>query len=272
MLGRGRVFFGYGVSATPPSFLDRLCEEEPQCRKPLRHGGCGQLSLAEQIRLVLANVFRSELIGRAVKVPREILERLDVAVDGSLSVITTLEFFEHHFAKVGHRESPYDPTLSAHTPAADIRHAKASAPKASFKRRSRNADRWLPTRRLLARNDFGLHRASGAIVGMTDRGICDGEHPAILAQGAFGEGAIRDSRKITIRVRSPPLHTIKRVADSQTKNQASRHDVDEGDKPEAGHERVRPIVEKTNRVVSSKSAELPDRIDQSERGGCRCLA
>jgi hypothetical protein len=33
-------------------------------------------------------------------VPRKILNRLDVAVDSSLSVITTLEFFEHHFAKV----------------------------------------------------------------------------------------------------------------------------------------------------------------------------
>ena len=28
-----------------------------------------------------------------------------------LSVITTLEFLEHHFAKVGHRLSPYDPNL-----------------------------------------------------------------------------------------------------------------------------------------------------------------
>jgi hypothetical protein len=45
-------------------------------------------------------------------VTREILDRLDVAVYGSLSVITTLEFFEHHFAKVGHRLAPYDPTLS----------------------------------------------------------------------------------------------------------------------------------------------------------------
>ena len=43
---------------------------------------------------------------------REIFDRLDVAVYGSLSVITTLEFFEHHFAKVGHRLAPYDPTLS----------------------------------------------------------------------------------------------------------------------------------------------------------------
>src|ERR1019366_10457192 len=83
-----------------PGFLDRLRVEEPQRRESLRHGGRGKLSLAEQIRLVLADVLRSELIRRAPKVPRKILDRLDVAVDGSLSVITTLEFFEHHFAKV----------------------------------------------------------------------------------------------------------------------------------------------------------------------------
>jgi hypothetical protein len=68
-----------------PSFLDRLRVEESQCREPLRHGGCGQLSLAEQVRLVLANVFRSELIGRAVKVTRKLLDCLDVAIDGSPS-------------------------------------------------------------------------------------------------------------------------------------------------------------------------------------------
>jgi hypothetical protein len=37
-----------------------------------------------------------------------------VAVYGTLSVITTLEFLEHHFAKVGHRFAPYDPTLFLH--------------------------------------------------------------------------------------------------------------------------------------------------------------
>jgi len=100
-------------------FPDRLRVEEPQSREPLRHGGCSQLSLAEQIRLVLANVLRSELIRRATKVTRKIFDRLDVAVDGSLSVITTLEFFEHHFAKVGHRLAPYDPTLFAQRHTAD---------------------------------------------------------------------------------------------------------------------------------------------------------
>jgi hypothetical protein len=40
---------------------------------------------------------------------------MDVAVYGGLSVITTLEFFEHHFAKLGHKLAPYDPTLFLHT-------------------------------------------------------------------------------------------------------------------------------------------------------------
>jgi hypothetical protein len=35
-----------------PGFLDRLRVGEPQSREPLRHRGRGQLSLAEQIRLV----------------------------------------------------------------------------------------------------------------------------------------------------------------------------------------------------------------------------
>src|ERR1035441_6444004 len=83
------------------------------------------------MRLVLTDVLRTELVGRALKITREVLDRLDVAVSGSLSVIATLEFLEHHFAKVGHRSSPYDPTLSLHLvrTAADTRRANASAAK-----------------------------------------------------------------------------------------------------------------------------------------------
>ena len=85
----------------------------------LCHCGCGWLSLAEQIRLVLADVLRDESIRRAPKVSHNILDRLDVAADGSLSVVTTLEFFEHHFSKVvigkllmtqPHRLTPLLPT------------------------------------------------------------------------------------------------------------------------------------------------------------------
>ena len=68
------------------------------------------------MRLVLTDVLRTELVGRALEVMREIFDCLDVEACCSLSVITTLEFLEHHFAKVGHRLSPYDPTLFPSTP------------------------------------------------------------------------------------------------------------------------------------------------------------
>ena len=48
--------------------------------------------------MVLTDVLRTELVGRALKITREVLDRLDVAVFGSLGVITTLEFLEHHFS------------------------------------------------------------------------------------------------------------------------------------------------------------------------------
>jgi hypothetical protein len=73
----------------------------------------------------------SELIRRAPEMAGEIFDRLDVAVYGSLSVITTLEFFEHHFAKVGHRLAPYDPTLSF-TPLLPTLHTRKRLPQSGF--------------------------------------------------------------------------------------------------------------------------------------------
>src|ERR1700694_613122 len=94
----------------------------------------------ESIRAVLFrawDVLRTELVGRALEVTREIFDCLNVKVCCSLSVITTLEFLEHHFAKVGHRLAPYDPTLSP--PHHNCRHpARESVRRkaASFKRGS----------------------------------------------------------------------------------------------------------------------------------------
>src|ERR1035438_10502108 len=93
---------------------------------------CGEFPLAEQIRLVLTDVLRTELVGRTLEVTREIFDGLEVDAGCSLGVITTLEFLEHHFTKVGHRSSPYAPTLSLHllySTAANTGHAKASAAK-----------------------------------------------------------------------------------------------------------------------------------------------
>src|SRR5260370_5188978 len=68
----------------------------------------------------------------------EIFDCLDVEACCSLSVITTLEFVEHHFAKVGHRLAPYDPTLSR-THHYCRHHARESVRReaAAFKRASR---------------------------------------------------------------------------------------------------------------------------------------
>jgi hypothetical protein len=41
---------------------------------------------------------------------RKILNCADVMTYGSLCVIATLEFFQHHFAKSGHKKTSYDPT------------------------------------------------------------------------------------------------------------------------------------------------------------------
>src|SRR5271165_3867279 len=115
-----------------PWLLHRLDEEEAQRGQALRDSMRGEFPLAEQIGLVMTDVLGTELVGRALEVTREIFDGLEVDAGCSLGVITTLEFIEHHFAKVGHRSSPYDPTLTlhlVHSTAADTRHAKASAAK-----------------------------------------------------------------------------------------------------------------------------------------------
>jgi hypothetical protein len=53
---------------------------------------------AEELRLVLADVLRSQAIGRAVEVLSKALDEANVTPRGSLRVMTTLEFLQHHFA------------------------------------------------------------------------------------------------------------------------------------------------------------------------------
>ena len=75
MLGRGHGLLRVRCIGHAPGFLERL-----RRRTAERASRCvtvfgGQLALAEQIRLVLADVLRSELVRRAVKVARKILDR-----------------------------------------------------------------------------------------------------------------------------------------------------------------------------------------------------
>src|SRR5260370_3314345 len=54
---------------------------------------------------------RAQAIWGAVEVSSKILDCADVGTCGMLSVITALEFFQHYFAKMGHRNTSCDPHL-----------------------------------------------------------------------------------------------------------------------------------------------------------------
>jgi len=53
-----------------PCSLHGLSEKETQRGQPLRDGACGELLLAEEICLVLTDVLRTKLVGRAFEVAR----------------------------------------------------------------------------------------------------------------------------------------------------------------------------------------------------------
>jgi hypothetical protein len=63
-----------------------------------------QLAFAEQIRLVLADIFRIELIGWTLEVTCQVRDRGHIRTYSTLRVITTLEFLEHYFSNMGHRD------------------------------------------------------------------------------------------------------------------------------------------------------------------------
>src|ERR1700690_1294964 len=90
-------------------------EEELHGRHALLHGIGRQLSVAQQMELKLANMFRPELIRRLVEVVGEVPQCADVGVYGTLGVITTLELIQHQFSKMGHRALLVAPTTNMHT-------------------------------------------------------------------------------------------------------------------------------------------------------------
>jgi hypothetical protein len=76
--------------------------------------------------LVLANLPRAQAIGPAVEVSSKILDGADVRAYGSCRVVTSLEFFQHYFAKMGHGNTSCDPHFYASHQAtnAPLPHAK----------------------------------------------------------------------------------------------------------------------------------------------------
>ena len=68
-----------GNAPVPLEYLDI---EEPQRTQPRGYGVRTLLQLAEQHRLVLANVLRAQLIGTAMEVPAEVFDAVDVGANG----------------------------------------------------------------------------------------------------------------------------------------------------------------------------------------------
>src|SRR2546425_7008214 len=101
---RARLFSDRGLGCTP-ALLESLGIEEPQSRKIYRNGARRQLSLLEQFRLVFANLLGAQTVWRTLEASREIFHYTDVTAYGSFSVITTLEFLQHHFSEMGHGDT-----------------------------------------------------------------------------------------------------------------------------------------------------------------------
>jgi hypothetical protein len=70
----------------------------------LSDGVVSQLAFTEQVRGIFAYLLGAELVGRTVEETREVLDGSHVRARGRFSVVTTLEFLEHHFSKMGHKD------------------------------------------------------------------------------------------------------------------------------------------------------------------------
>ena len=96
--GQVKPFLRIGSFFHAPRLLECLDEEETQGANALIHRVVGQLAITEQMGDVGANLFWAELVGWALKIAGKILDGADVGPGGTLGVITTLEFLEHHFS------------------------------------------------------------------------------------------------------------------------------------------------------------------------------
>jgi hypothetical protein len=119
--------------------LQHLDEEESQSSDSLMDRAVGELPVAEQVSSVFADVCRAELVGRTVKMAREILNDSEINAPGRIGEITTLEETPQASAFVdGSQRPPCDRNVSRLIRCCSRRsmpmdlHAQASAASASF--------------------------------------------------------------------------------------------------------------------------------------------
>ncbi len=112
-------------------------KKEAECRHTVYDRADGELSFMQQMGLPLTDVIGAEPIGRLAEESRESLDSAEIAAYSLRREVTTLEFFQHHFAKTGHRDLLATRTLSQNTvnpKTIQVRaRAASAAPAASFK-------------------------------------------------------------------------------------------------------------------------------------------
>ena len=83
-----------------------------------------QFKVVDQVNLISADMLGAELIGRAVEVFGEPANGADIDMCGSLGVIPALEFLEHPFSKLGHRDLLVTHTIRLGFAAASVAYAQ----------------------------------------------------------------------------------------------------------------------------------------------------
>jgi hypothetical protein len=93
------------------------------------------------VRLPRADMLKSKPIGLSVEVFRECFYCVQVSAYGSLRVIPTPEFLQHHFSELGHRDLLVTHNLPLLNPPLLLytTRAASAARAASFKRGSRKS-------------------------------------------------------------------------------------------------------------------------------------
>jgi hypothetical protein len=105
-----------------PGLFQRPDVEEPDAAEMLDDGVGLQLSFVEEIRLILADVIRPELVGRAVEVMGILFDGPKISACCAGCVVSTFEFLEHQLLEIGHRD------LLVTAPYRDSTHTKEGNP------------------------------------------------------------------------------------------------------------------------------------------------
>jgi Protein kinase domain len=96
--GQTVAFLGIGSVGNAPRLLQCLDVEKAQGAQMVGHRTGRQLVHGEELGLVLPNVLPAQAVRRSVEVLCESFDEADIALCGSLRVMTTLEFFQHDSA------------------------------------------------------------------------------------------------------------------------------------------------------------------------------